>query len=214
MKHEWIKPISFSIIIIMIFLLSGHIALANSPPLHMQGSTAFPMNSDFIVLEKETIQIHFGKDTHQVEVMFYFYNTGPETDLQIGFPNVANYGEALREFHAYDYPDMKPYSVQKKAGGVLPGLDQYMYNSMFAWTMHFDEEERKALRVTYSFNNTRMGEEDGGLADYILEAGALWKGNIENIDIFVHFPEKVACQEINALPANYIYNGKGIECQF
>ena len=177
----------------------------------MKGSTAFPINSDYIILEKETIKIKYGVDKHSVEVVFHFHNTGPETDLKIGFPNVANYGESLYDFKAFQYPDKIEYEVEEKPGGLMPGFDQYMYEKMYSWTMHFNEGERKALLVTYQFYNTTMGENDFVSAGYILKTGALWKDNIESIDVLVEFPEKGAYHEIEASPSGYFYNGSGIE---
>lgn len=213
-KINILKQIVIPIFICLFTLLNPCISHGNSPPLVMQGSTAFPINSDYIVLEKEVINIHYGKEEHHVEVVFHFHNMGPETDLQIGFPNVANYGETLYDFKVFQHPDGTEYEVQEKPGGILPGLDQYMYEKMFAWTMHFKEGERKALLVTYSYYNTTLGEDDGGFANYILETGALWKDKIGSIDIYVDFPEKAAYPEITASPSGYRYNGEGIEWHF
>lgn len=213
-SYKRFKTVTGILLIILFILNSFLISGANSPPLIMEGSTAFPINSDHIVLEKEAINIKYGKDKHNVEVVFYFYNTGPETDLQIGFPNVANYGETLYDFKAYQYPDEIEYEVEKKQSGILPGLDQYMYESMYAWTMHFEEGERKALLVTYKFHNTTLSENDYGSAGYILKTGALWKDKIGSIDVYVEFPEKAAYHEITASPSGYFYNGSGIEWHF
>ncbi|MDD4429556.1 MAG: YARHG domain-containing protein, partial [Paludibacter sp.] len=209
------KKIIIAMLLCFLFSLTGFsVSHANSPPLIMKGSTAFPINSDYIVLEKETINIQYGEERHSVEVVFYFHNTGPETDLQIGFPNVANYGKSLYDFKAFQYPARAEYIVEEKPGGQMPGLDQYMYERIYSWTMHFEEGERKALLVTYSFYNTTMSENDGGSASYILKTGALWKGKIGSIDISVDFPEKVAYHEIAASPSGYYYNGSGIEWHF
>ena len=216
-KYQLYKrlKIMIGILLCSIFsLVNIFVSHANSPPLAMKGSTAFPINSDYIVLEKETINIRYGKEKHSVEVVFHFHNTGSETNLQIGFPNVANYGESLYDFKAFQYPDGIEYEIEEKSGGLMPGLDQYMYEKMYSWTMHFDEGERKALLVTYRFYNTTMTENDGGSAGYILKTGALWKDKIGSIDVSVEFPEKAAYHEITASPSGYYYNGSGIEWHF
>lgn len=213
-SYKRLKIMVGILLCILFLMISYCVSHANSPPLVMKGSTAFPINSDYIVLEKETINIKYGKERHSVEVVFYFYNTGPETDLQIGFPNVANYGKSLYDFKAFQYPDRIEYEVEEKPGGQMPGLDQYMYERMYSWTMHFDEGERKALLVTYRFYNTTMTENDGGSASYILKTGALWKGKIGSIDVSVEFPEKAAYHELTASPSGYYYNGSGIEWHF
>jgi len=213
-SYKKIEIITGILLCVLFTLISFVISNANSPPLMMKGSTAFPINSDYIILEKETIKIKYGVDKHSVEVVFHFHNTGPETDLKIGFPNVANYGESLYDFKAFQYPDKIEYEVEEKPGGLMPGFDQYMYEKMYSWTMHFNEGERKALLVTYQFYNTTMGENDFGSAGYILKTGALWKDNIESIDVLVEFPEKAAYHEIEASPSGYFYNGSGIEWNF
>lgn len=213
-SYKGLKIITVIFLCILFTLNVIPASYANSPPLVMEGSTAFPINSDYIVLEKETINIKYGKDKHSVEVFFHFFNSGPETDLLIGFPNVANYGETLYDFKAFQYPDMIEYEVEEKAGGLMPGLDQYMYESMYAWTMHFKEGERQTLLVTYKFHNTTMSDNDYGSAGYILKTGALWKDKIGSIDVYVEFPEKAAYHEITASPSGYYYNGSGIEWHF
>lgn len=213
-SYKRIKAMTGILLCIILILISICVSHANSPPLVMKGSTAFPINSDHIVLEKETINIKYGKETHSVEVVFHFHNMGPETILQIGFPNVANYGESLYGFKAFQYPDRIEYEVEEKPGGQMTGFDQYMYERMYSWTMHFKEGEKKALLVTYQFHNTTMGEKDFGNASYILKTGALWKDKIGSIDVTVEFPEKAAYHEITASPSGYFYNGSGIEWHF
>lgn len=154
-SYKKIKIITGILLCVLFTLISFVISNANSPPLMMKGSTAFPINSDYIILEKETIKIKYGVDKHSVEVVFHFHNTGPETDLKIGFPNVANYGESLYDFKAFQYPDKIEYEVEEKPGGLMPGFDQYMYEKMYSWTMHFNEGERKALLATYQFYNEK-----------------------------------------------------------
>ena len=204
-------------IIIVIISITASISYSNSPPLIMKGDTAFPISHDHIRLESEEIKIHYNSRKvdrwmfgHEVEVVFNFHNQGPETELDIGFPNTANYGEKLRDFEAADYPSMEPYTTEIKDSSTLPGHDTYMYTSMYAWKMHFEENEKKSLYVRYWFAGTDIQSP----ADYILVTGALWKGRIDNIDIYVDFPRPAAWPNIFASPGNYYYNGEGIEWHF
>ena len=202
------------LIFLVVLCLNQGISWCNSPPLIMQVDTAFPISSDNIKLESEVIKIHYDTSIedrsieHEVEVVFNFYNIGPETELDIGFPNMASYAQKLRDFQAYDYPSMTPYATEIKDGGYLPEHEMYMYNSMYTWKMHFKENEKKSLYVNYKFVSHVWG------ADYILITGALWKDRIDKIDVYVDFSEPAAFSQITASPSNYYYNGKGIEWHF
>jgi hypothetical protein len=211
------KYIAAIFTILLVFCISTSTAYSNSPPLVMIGDTAFPISHDHIKLESEIIKIHYGSKTtdewmigHEVEVLFNFHNLRPETDLDIGFPNVASYAEKLRDFQAMDYPSLEPYTTEIKAGSTLPDHDIYMYSSMYTWKMHFKENEKKSLYVKYWFEN----ESRNPSADYILVTGALWKDRIEKIDVYVDFPKPVPHPFIFASPHNYYYNGEGIEWHF
>lgn len=208
------------LVFILILYLNPNTLRANSPPLVMHGDTAFPINSDNIRLESEVIKIHYGASSsvyshlndvlvgHEIEVIFNFYNTGPDAEIDIGFPNTANYGEKLRNFQAFDYPSMIPYETEIKVGGSLPEHDEYFYNSMYVWKMHFKEGEKKSVYVKYEFESHGFG------ADYILVTGALWKNRIDKIDVYVDFPKPAAYAQIVASPGDYHYNGEGIEWHF
>ena len=119
----------------------------------MKGDTAFPISSDNIKLESEVIKIHYGATKrygllgHEIEVIFNFHNTGEETDLDIGFPNVASYAEKLRDFEAYDYPSMTPYNTEIKGGILFLSMIFYYFNSIYTWKMHFEKNERKSVYV-------------------------------------------------------------------
>ena len=208
------KTLVCLVFLVLVLFIYPSIALPNSPPLIMKGDTAFPISSGSIKLESEVIKIHYGITEkhgalgHEIEVIFNFHNTSSETDLDIGFPNVASYAQKLRDFEAYDYPSMTPYETEIKEGGTLPEHDLYDYNSMYTWKMHFEENEKKSVYVKYRFESQQWG------ADYILVTGALWKDRIDKIDVYVDFPEPAAFAQITASPLNYYYNGKGIEWHF
>ncbi len=211
------KVLAAVFIVITVFNIYYPISYSNSPPLVMKGDTAFPISHDHIKLESEIINIYFKSREiddwrigHEVEVLFNFHNQGPDTELDIGFPNTANYGEKLRDFQAMDYPSMEPYKTEIKSGGTLPEHDMYMYTSMYSWKMHFKENEKKSLYVKYWFE----GSTRDSTADYILITGALWKDRIDKIDVYVHFPEPAAYPSIFGSPKNYYYNGEGIEWHF
>ncbi|NLC68497.1 MAG: YARHG domain-containing protein [Clostridiaceae bacterium] len=216
--HVFTAFLAFLAFIISMALLScvcpDNTVYANSPPLIMKGDTAFPISSENIKLESEVIKIHYGTSEnhgllgHEIEVIFNFHNTGFETDLDIGFPNVASYAQKLRDFEVYDYPSMTPYETEIKEGGTLPEHGLYYYNYMYTWKMHFEENERKSIYVRYKFESEQWG------ADYILVTGALWKDRIDKIDVYVDFPEPAAFSQITASPLNYYYNGQGIEWHF
>lgn len=211
------------LIVTLVLIINCQTVIANSPPLHISGGVAFPINNDNIKLESEVINIHFDSKTkgyseyHSVEVIFNFYNMGCETEIDIGFPNIANYGKTLEDFKAYSYPSMVEYEVslskmsQEKLEKNLFPEDYYVMDPMdiYAWKMPFDKGERKSVKVTYGYGDQMLKQ-----ADYVLMTGSLWKDNIDKIDIYVDFPDKLSFQEIYATPRNYYYNGSGIEWHF
>jgi len=152
------------IFLLIVSCIYPNMVLANSPPLIMKGDTAFPVSSDNIKLESEVIKIHYGATErygllgHEIEVLFNSHNIGEETDLDIGFPNVASYAEKLREFEVYDYPSMIPYETEIKNGETLPEHDLYHFNSIYTWKMHFKGNERKSVYVKYKFESDQWGQ--------------------------------------------------------
>ncbi|TYQ16796.1 UNVERIFIED_CONTAM: YARHG domain-containing protein [Acetivibrio alkalicellulosi] len=201
------------IISVLLFVFANQIGYANDAPLVMKGDVAYPINNNSIKLESETIKIRYDaieddyNKKHEVEVVFNFHNTGDNTVLELGFPNVANYDMQLIDFEAFSYPDLEPFDVELKKGGILLNYDDFLYNSYYKWDMPFEKDERRSVMVKYKFIN-HSG------ADYILRTGSLWKGHVDNIHIIVEFPQPVSSLEVSASPENYYYNGEGIEWHF
>ena len=214
--------------LLMLIIMMGIISLclgafactcfADGAPLTINGETAFPINNNSVKLESEVINIFYDTgedgDIHTAEVVFNFENTGDETEVEFGFPNIVQKAEQrrmnfleMRNFKVFHYPSMESIDCELLEGGSLPWYSEYRFGSYFNWKLSFKQNEKKSIKVTYDFFGYRS-------AGYILRTGALWKDDIDKVDIYVHFNEPAAHAGIYASPHDYYYNGEGIEWHY
>ena len=191
---------------------------ADGAPLVINGEIAFPINNNSVKLESEVINIFYDtgeeSDVHTAEVVFNFKNTGEETEVEFGFPNIVQKAELkrmnfleMRNFKVFHYPSMESINCELLDGGSLPWYSKFRFGSYFNWKMKFKQNEKKSIKVSYDFFGYRS-------AGYVLRTGALWKDDIDKVDIYVHFKEPAAHAGIYASPHDYYYNGKGIEWHY
>lgn len=175
----------------------------------------YPINNNNIRLESQTINISYNAlkenhyNLHQIEVIYSLHNTDKATELEVGFPNITDFDEKLKDFEVLSYPDLIPFDVtlNLKEGKLLSGVEEYYHSAYYSWTIPFEQNEKKTLIIKYKLKSIDE-------VNYILKTGTLWKGRIDDISVNVEFPEAVSSLEIDASPENYYYNGKGIEWQF
>ncbi|AUG57526.1 YARHG domain-containing protein [Acetivibrio saccincola] len=205
------------IILVLVFFIwcANQVSFASLLSKGMTGNTIYPLNNNNIRLETQVININYNisknksHNFHEIEVIFNLHNTGEAAQIKMGFPNAANHEENLKDFEVLSYPDLTPFDVNLnlKEGMILTGIEDYYHYSYYSWTVDFEKNERKSLLVRY-----KLKSPDG--IRYILKTGALWKGRIDEINVNVEFSEPVSSLEIDAVPENYYYSGKGIQWQF
>ncbi|GAM07886.1 hypothetical protein OR1_00155 [Geobacter sp. OR-1] len=129
-----------------------------------------------------------------VDVTLNFQNFGPDTVLQIGFPFDQSLAEADEEESPPDpgfvtYVDGTKVPVVYKKGIQNPDLKDLHYPHVFTSEIAFKSGEKKSIRHTYNVGGTvdSMGGMD---FRYILKTGALWKGVIERVDVFLSTPAR------------------------
>lgn len=155
------------------------------------GVTVFPRNSDSIELESEVINISSHGDLlHSrwyVDVSLVFRNHGPTQALQMGFPySYDSDGDAdwVEEPYFRTWVDGQEIDVTRKIGTKSMSLQELHDGIVYVSTVSFEKNQRRTVRHTYYVGG--YGASDGSWQfKYILKTGALWRGNIAKIDVYL-----------------------------
>lgn len=162
------------------------------------GINVFPIKSTEIQLVSETINLRYDSkkafSAWQVDVTLNFQNFGPDTIVQIGFPFDQsilgeNEEEVVPDPGFVTYVDGTKVPVVYKQGIQNPDLKDLHYPHIFTSEIAFKSGEKKSIRHTYTVGGTV--DSMGGMEfRYILKTGALWKGVIERVDVFLSTPTR------------------------
>lgn len=184
--HDLLK---FNVVLLMVLvstILCYSNVNADDTNLGRTPDGVFPFQENDIVMEAEDITVDLDKNT--VECIFVFHNTGKDKDILMGFPgkirvneydDVFNAGDLeIKNFKTYIKGKELPVSREKSLKkDELEHLNMQDYSEFFTFTVPFKADEKITIRNTYDFVPTydSLGSVYCG---YILETGAMWKGNI------------------------------------
>jgi len=164
-----------------------------------------PAYNNDIKMKNERIDIYLRRNNYSVEVNYTFVNTGKKQDVIMGFPNVETeygiYVKPIKEFEAYDGKnkmkifrkdaDDSFYKV-KKYVDLFPGKDLILSilsnkNVFFeCFETTFEKGETKHIVNKYTQDYFVSYNAIDRYFAYILKSGAFWKGDIDNIDVYIH----------------------------
>ena len=134
-----------------------------------------------VQLLAQTIRIYLRSDHYYADISFLFYNDGPQTRHELGFPRFA-YGaaaEPFREFRTWvnDHP---------VATDELPDRDGHdpRIQSWFVKQVQFPADELTATRVRFraAYGRDRLLR----TVEYLYGTGSTWSGPIGTIAVQVH----------------------------
>lgn len=165
----------------------------DAPVMPVQGGTIIPYQEEYIRLVSGEIDIYLERDSYRVIVDYIFNNTGPATEITMGFPNETDwmYGLSISDFQALVDGEKQEiyrrvYRETEKTWGPESAPDYYYecFDTSFApgQTRRIQNEYSQWYFVDY--------DQSGRSASYILTTGAYWKGVIDEIRVRIHFLER------------------------
>jgi len=165
-------------------LMPGY-ALADDAAVENVGGTIRAMKEhSAIAMVAEYVHARLGADSVRVECVFYLTNTGPATQVSVGFPEMAH-GDVLGPSRFADFRSW----VDGEEVQVTPidgPADDPIFPQMTWWVkeMAFAAGATRVVRDRYVAPPGNVV--DGSmLFEYILHTGASWAGSIGVADIVV-----------------------------
>jgi len=185
-----LRTLPITQILVLLVLSVTEVAADDAPVVPTQSGTVVPVFEQYIKLVSEQVDIYLDRGAYRVEVAYEFRNTGPETEITMGFPNETDwmYGRSIDEFRAWvdgieQAVYRKVYRVSDKPYG--PGTAPDLFYECFdiAFDAGASRSVRNEYRQEYVVDYGRTSEQ----ATYVLTTGAYWKGSIDSITVNVHF---------------------------
>jgi hypothetical protein len=184
-----------NLFLLIIVLTSTFLYGDSAPIVPADGSTVLPVNDEDIILQEETINIYMYRKYFYVEVDYVFKNTGRAKNISMGFPNEDGFEvKPIEDFKAFESDNaFNVYEKIMESYGPSESPHRILYYECF--DVHFDANETKNIRNTYSAEYSNVY---GGLkryVKYILTTGALWHEDIDNVRVNIYI-EDIPPQEL------------------
>jgi len=207
----------------MWLLLLSSLTIADSGSFEGRGESVYPLNNTQVEMVAETVYIHkITKLKWRAECAFWFYNTGDDCMIQMGFPDFpSGIDEGKREWR-YNHGSIKDFTCSmddtvlgyKLKLGLTNPIDSTLpeYPRVYVWDASFKKDQVRKVYNTYTFE----GDIDGyyQTIQYVLKTGALWKDSIGTgvIRIDIDSLDRKYISKIK--PEGYSYSGNSIEWKF
>ncbi|MDH4128377.1 MAG: hypothetical protein OEV44_06465 [Spirochaetota bacterium] len=193
----------YFLLIVLLILWSTHIYADEAPMQPTQSGNVKPIENKDIQLKSEIINIYLNRFSYSVRVDYQFVNTGEKQKVIMGFPNQIQIGGGgrmitpIKNFKAWD--GKKPLKIYQKEGEKNGktflthssdfGADDIHIKELYeCFDITFEKGEKKNIINEYTQEYATDDEiVTFNLVEYILKTGALWKGKIESIKVFIHF---------------------------
>ena len=180
------------------------------------GYSVVPLDNDQVAMAAERVEAEIRGDEAWVTCVFTFTNTGPTTEVLMGFPQAQPIegGEPeLRGFRAL--VDEEEVPVTFRQNGQPQDRWDYPIAGWHTFTVPFAGGQTRIVRNTYHGRLT--WESNGGrLFEYILHTGATWYGPIGEGEIVVRWQKEryVAPESLSAIPPGYIRGQRDLHWHF
>jgi hypothetical protein len=185
---------------IVVILMPFGLLADTAPVMPVQSGCVVPVNNDIISMQSEIVTIHMYQEYYEVNVEYFFKNTGEAQNVTMGFPNQTSsmFTETIENFKAY-FNDtsfsitqkFEPIDTSKPESAFLP---KKFYE---CFEVYFAKGETKKIVNTYSQKYESDYNETYRHAEYILTTGALWQNKIQNIKVYIYVP---------GIPAEELYS--------
>lgn len=181
-------------------------AFADEASLGGVGGNVYVENNEDVAMQSEVIQIDvYSGDADDWEdqgeilfdVQYVFDNTTDETiEVMMGFPEKCAWGceyeqseQRLKTFKAFQKSNGEWEEVSVEYQLDESEENKYSQDNWHVSTVEFVPGINE-IRNTYSISPS-FYKQGLGWFDYVLETGASWKGEIEQVDIYVNFHDEM-----------------------
>ena len=194
----------------------SYTAWADDASLGVVGYGVVPLTNDRVTMIAERVEAEIRGDQAWVTCVFTFTNTGPATDVLIGFPQAQSRereGEApeLVDFQAFVDGTEVPTIFRPNA----QPQGEWDYAGWHTFTVPFAAGQTCVVRNTYHGRLTLISNGDRAFG-YVLHTGATWHGSIRQADIVVRWQRDrdVAPETLSAHPTGYIQGRRELRWHF
>lgn len=169
-----------------------------APVMPVQSGCVVPVKNDFVEMQSEIVVIRLFQDHYEVEVEYYFKNTGERQNVTMGFPNQTSsmFTETIEGFMAFCSDSSLAITEIFEETDTTKPENFFMPKKFYeCFNVFFEKNETKKIRNTYTQGYASDYNETYRLAEYILTTGALWKNKIGNIKVYV-YPKGIPTEEL------------------
>jgi hypothetical protein len=196
--------------------------LADDGFLGAVGSSVVPLDSDQIAMVAERVEATLDGDEVRVTCVFTFTNSGPATQVLMGFPEknpdqwMGGRPELLDFTAEVDGTDL-PVAFRLQATPEPRDSEHggYDYRGWHAFTVPFTAGETRVVRNTY--RGGLGGVSDGSqFFEYVLASGASWRGTIGDAIVRIKWLDEgdVLPDSVYAEPAGMVLEERSATWRF
>lgn len=199
----------------LVLAMLPYAAQADDASLGAVGYGVVPLDNDQVTMAAERVDAEIRGDRAWVTCVFTFTNTGPPTEVLMGFPQAdSTRGESeLVDFRAF--VDEVEIPVAFRHDTQTQARSEYPVAGWHTFTVAFAPGQTHIVRNTYHGRLTRVSN-GGRIFEYILHTGATWKGPIGQADIVVRWQRDrdVAPESLSAHPTGYAKGRRELRWHF
>ncbi|NPV70588.1 MAG: hypothetical protein HPY55_08095 [Firmicutes bacterium] len=197
-------------------MLPARKARADDTSLGRFGETVRPIRDGQVEMVEEDVRVRVTPKDSTVTCRFVFRNTGPATEILMGFPEEATepgreMGDdvGIHEFKTW-VAGLEVPVRREKGGPTTPSSESAkQYPFWWTWPLSLKAGETVEVRNSYRVRNTFVsnGEVRTG---YILTTGRAWKGPIGRAKVTFEFAGPRPYEVVHAFPGLYRFEGDNL----
>lgn len=181
--------------VLMLCSVRVMIAWADDGTVGPSGKGIIPLQNDQVEMVAERVDIYPFHRWAYIEASFTLHNSGQATEILVGFPE---------EEYSPDYPEGEPLrlstrdfttqvdgsSLQTTYTPAAPPSEPrrqgpYRIAAWHTFPLAFSEGQTREVKHSY-FLQPSYSSNGAQTIRYLLQTGAIWKGNVRRADIVVH----------------------------
>ncbi|MFH0866184.1 MAG: hypothetical protein V1904_08310 [Bacteroidota bacterium] len=192
------------IILLVVSMVIPIVSLGDTAPvMPVQSGCVVPVKNDFVEMQSEIVIIRLFRSYYEVEVEYYFRNTGARQNVTMGFPNQTSseFTETIKNFEAFCNDSTLAITEIFEAADTTKPESVFIPKKFYeCFNVFFEKDETLKIRNTYTQWYVSDYHETFRRAEYILTTGALWKNTIGNIKVYV-YPQGIPAEELKSRTA-------------
>jgi hypothetical protein len=188
----------FIILLVIQMLIPFFSQCDTAPVMPVQSGCVVPVRNDFIIMQSEIVKIHLFQDHYEVDVEYFFMNTGEQQKITMGFPNqtTSMYTETINNFKAFTEDTSFAITQMFEAVDTTKPENFFLPKKFYeCFDVFFKKGEIKKIKNTYTQKYQSDYNQTYRYAEYILTTGALWKDKIQDIKVYV-YPQGIPAEEL------------------